>query len=617
MRLLLPITLLSGHIYSAEKLSGQVLSSLIQSVCLLLTSKNREVVKAALAFVKVLLGAYQPEILSAHLSELVAGLAAMRTDCKNHCRMKTKQIYAKLIKKFGYETVHGMTPESVHKLLTNIRKTQEREKRLKNKKDENASESEDEDEAVPKTRPETIDELLQDSDLEESEETKGKAAKTARQKATQRRAWLKEESEDITDFMDTSGAAKKVLASQPSSKSEKAKGSSKDAGFKVAADGRLIITEPKDDKGEKMDSDQEDDLDDLLTALEGGSDKAGGDIKKKGKPDPYAYVPLDFKQLNKRKQAKLKGQFAGLVKGARKGALKAKKGKVKRTDHSKTGAPARTDHSYAYEQLNGDLSGFLVIGGVLWGAVLVDFSLAGKKNRNQGDWWKSVSRLLVSPCSANPSSLSALQSDILKNAKLSNDQVAKTARDRCLNKSALDVTTKEAGDLTQKLLYNSRAIRWAAKHWDRKVKNLRCNLTTRVKPNRKRKGLNKGEMKAVDDILQIVSYVHYIDMAHPTLKLKGKTKKVGVIMKDLREKLMNIACKLSEALSKSPLDYVEDREVPKDLRQNQKKAARQVMYVIIEKIEEFLRVLPTTYKRRTNKVCNDTNNNNKPGTRQN
>ncbi|KAK7479159.1 hypothetical protein BaRGS_00029600 [Batillaria attramentaria] len=361
-----------------EKLSGQVLSSLIQSVCLLLTSKNREVVKAALAFVKVLLGAYQPEILSAHLSELVAGLAAMRTDCKNHCRMKTKQIYAKLIKKFGYETVHGMTPESVHKLLTNIRKTQEREKRLKNKKDENASESEDEDEAVPKTRPETIDELLQDSDLEESEETKGKAAKTARQKATQRRAWLKEESEDITDFMDTSGAAKKVLASQPSSKSEKAKGSSKDAGFKVAADGRLIITEPKDDKGEKMDSDQEDDLDDLLTALEGGSDKkrrkrlraarehedddepapkykaggsgihrpldkkpadhgkdyrakkAGGDIKKKGKPDPYAYVPLDFKQLNKRKQAKLKGQFAGLVKGARKGALKAKKGKVKR-----------------------------------------------------------------------------------------------------------------------------------------------------------------------------------------------------------------------------------------------------------------------------------------------
>ena len=28
--------------------------------------------------------------------------------------------------------------------------------------------------------------------------------------------------------------------------------------------------------------------------------KAGGDIKRKGKPDPYAYVPLNFQQLNKR-----------------------------------------------------------------------------------------------------------------------------------------------------------------------------------------------------------------------------------------------------------------------------------------------------------------------------
>lgn len=28
--------------------------------------------------------------------------------------------------------------------------------------------------------------------------------------------------------------------------------------------------------------------------------KAGGDIKKKGKPDPYAYVPFNFTSLNKR-----------------------------------------------------------------------------------------------------------------------------------------------------------------------------------------------------------------------------------------------------------------------------------------------------------------------------
>lgn len=50
------------------------------------------------------------------------------------------------------------------------------------------------------------------------------------------------------------------------------------------------------------------------------SGKARGDVKRKGKPDPFAYVPLSRTALNKRKQAKMKGQFRGLVRAARKGA---------------------------------------------------------------------------------------------------------------------------------------------------------------------------------------------------------------------------------------------------------------------------------------------------------
>ncbi|KAL3864636.1 hypothetical protein ACJMK2_006301, partial [Sinanodonta woodiana] len=57
--------------------------------------------------------------------------------------------------------------------------------------------------------------------------------------------------------------------------------------------------------------------------------KARGDVKKKGKPDPYAYVPLNRQQLNKRKRAKLEGQFGNLVRGARKGASKGQKAKKK------------------------------------------------------------------------------------------------------------------------------------------------------------------------------------------------------------------------------------------------------------------------------------------------
>ncbi|XP_013109377.2 RRP12-like protein [Stomoxys calcitrans] len=56
--------------------------------------------------------------------------------------------------------------------------------------------------------------------------------------------------------------------------------------------------------------------------------KAKGDMKKKGKLDPYAYIPLSRNTLNKRKRAKHAGTFKNIVNGARKGALKGVKSKV-------------------------------------------------------------------------------------------------------------------------------------------------------------------------------------------------------------------------------------------------------------------------------------------------
>ncbi|XP_053692986.1 RRP12-like protein [Sabethes cyaneus] len=58
------------------------------------------------------------------------------------------------------------------------------------------------------------------------------------------------------------------------------------------------------------------------TGVEYKSKKAQGDMLKKGKHEPYAYVPLSRNSLNRRKRAKNAGQFKGIVKGARKGARK-------------------------------------------------------------------------------------------------------------------------------------------------------------------------------------------------------------------------------------------------------------------------------------------------------
>ena len=57
------------------------------------------------------------------------------------------------------------------------------------------------------------------------------------------------------------------------------------------------------------------------------SSKAKGDVKRKGKPDPYAYVPLQKSALNRRKKAKFEGQFKGLVNAANTGSVKGRKAK--------------------------------------------------------------------------------------------------------------------------------------------------------------------------------------------------------------------------------------------------------------------------------------------------
>lgn len=67
------------------------------------------------------------------------------------------------------------------------------------------------------------------------------------------------------------------------------------------------------------------------------SKKAQGDMLKKGKHEPYAYVPLSRNSLNRRKRAKSAGQFKGIVKGARKGAAAGAKSRLVK----KTGAAGK------------------------------------------------------------------------------------------------------------------------------------------------------------------------------------------------------------------------------------------------------------------------------------
>uniref|UniRef100_A0A8P4KKX3 Ribosomal RNA processing 12 homolog n=1 Tax=Dicentrarchus labrax TaxID=13489 RepID=A0A8P4KKX3_DICLA len=306
---------------------------LLHNICLLLSSRTREIVKAALSFIKVILFIMDPKMLASHAT----GVGSIKDDVRRHFRTKLKNIFTKFIRKFGFELVKSMLPAEHHKVLTNIRKAEARTKRRKQASD--------------------IEEILaeSDSDLSEDEGKAGNAQKKAG-KPQKGRAWLKEgEEDDPLNFLDPK-VSQRVLATNPSLK----KSAKVEHGFKVTSDGRLIIREDEEedgkDEGEMKDILEEAGVKSVSTSIcetviitsppplsaggsgihrplggreDTGSDykskKGKGDVKKKGKHDPYAYIPLKKAQLNRRKRAKLQGQFKGMVRGAQKGALSGKK----------------------------------------------------------------------------------------------------------------------------------------------------------------------------------------------------------------------------------------------------------------------------------------------------
>ncbi|KAJ7963976.1 RRP12-like protein [Quillaja saponaria] len=99
--------------------------SLLPSTFLLLERKNREIIKANLGFLKVLVAKSQAEGLKMHLRIVVEGLLNWQDNTKNHFKAKVKLLLGMLVRKCGLEAVKAVVPEEHMKLLTNIRKIKE------------------------------------------------------------------------------------------------------------------------------------------------------------------------------------------------------------------------------------------------------------------------------------------------------------------------------------------------------------------------------------------------------------------------------------------------------------------------------------------------------------
>ncbi|XP_028586368.2 RRP12-like protein [Podarcis muralis] len=354
-----------------EHVGSDALEQLMQHVCLMVGSRTRDVVKSALGFLKVALLLLDTALLSRHLETMLEAIGGLTDDMRRHFRMKLRNLLSKMIRKFGFEPLQALLPESYRKVLLNIRKAEARNRKRQAVKRAAATSVE---EGGPSQRPmgESMEEVLADSDSDLEDDIKQQKGKETRKVLRQQsQAWLKEgEGDEPLNFLDPN-VAQRVLATKPGT-GQAAKISHD---FKVSADGRLIICEEEEEeeegakgvdeemadlmqevgirskKAQKRRFREEADDEELGTDAKpqykaGGvgihrpigknaaprqaykAKKGKGDIKK-GRLDPYAYIPLNRAKLNRRKNAKLQGQYKGLMKGAQRGAQAGKRHRKK------------------------------------------------------------------------------------------------------------------------------------------------------------------------------------------------------------------------------------------------------------------------------------------------
>eukprot|EP01114_Cavostelium_apophysatum_P014421 TRINITY_DN3742_c0_g1_i8.p1 TRINITY_DN3742_c0_g1~~TRINITY_DN3742_c0_g1_i8.p1 ORF type:complete len:1306 (+),score=473.82 TRINITY_DN3742_c0_g1_i8:83-4000(+) len=323
-----------------EEVDQEFVHQLLKPILTLWDTPDREVTNACFNFVKVMLVCQSPEFWRPHLEEIVSKLVAFGnvTD-KNKSRMNVRNLFQKLIRKFGYDEIEKLIPEQDLKLIANIRRTEKRA--LKKRKQGKAD---------IKGKRRSIENILNDEESEDDEHEVEEKPKKSKKTA----AWLIENGEEPMDFADPK-SMRGVTTSNPSKKQKKVRKVADEMDtFDFDPTGKIIVPDDKADPNaenkssvsnydsmmaehdeefskktkknkrkhaEDEESEEEEDnkrSKHINTSYgkkgkkekvdknkhfgeEYRSKRAGGDMKRQGKADPFAYIPLNGKLLNKRK----------------------------------------------------------------------------------------------------------------------------------------------------------------------------------------------------------------------------------------------------------------------------------------------------------------------------
>ena len=107
-----------------------LLPSLLKTVLVLINEGSREVIKSVVGFVRICVAAIPADQLEPLVPELVGSMLKSQ-HVKSRFRAKTKIILKKLVKLYGYDALMPHVPASETRLLSHMRKLDEREQRKK------------------------------------------------------------------------------------------------------------------------------------------------------------------------------------------------------------------------------------------------------------------------------------------------------------------------------------------------------------------------------------------------------------------------------------------------------------------------------------------------------
>ncbi|PKA47068.1 hypothetical protein AXF42_Ash011742 [Apostasia shenzhenica] len=318
--------------------------TLLPSSFLLLQRKNREIIKANLGLIKVLVARSKSDGLETHLKGIVEGLLKWKDETKNHFKAKIKSLIEMLARKCGLGAVKAVMPEEHMKLLKNIRKINAHKERIT--RSQVGADSLYSRTSVSRQSRWNHTRIFSDfGDKDGNDEcfteNEGTLSRTSFPAS---RAWLRsrrmhkllkrglpedhldQPEDDPLDLLDQQKTRSLLRSSFKPKRKLELHGDEPEVDF----EGRIIVRDEWDKpKKQKSSLDDISDIKSLATSrsstkslfrsqrkrqkTESGwsytgadytSKKASGDLKKKGKLEPYAYWPLDRKLLNRRSDRK-------------------------------------------------------------------------------------------------------------------------------------------------------------------------------------------------------------------------------------------------------------------------------------------------------------------------